>query len=213
MGLAGKAYTGGSWGEQAWERYLIRAETRNVKFDELYETFRNHPQRNRLIAQEMGWTENMRVCGGAEGLCSTCKRRTGCEVYAMLHVIAEPETAQSDPQVAALCAGFDELEHIPAFVAARALAEALETIARREAYREPACMAEQAMLHIAEGHGIGYRRDAVAGNVVSCRHAQRNLQDCITRLDALNAVFLSSKARKALHGLEQRIAELRSRMA
>ena len=213
MGRDGKAYAGVPWGERAWERYLLRAETRNVKFDELYETLRDHPQRNSLIASEMGWTENMRVCGGAEGLCSTCGRRLSCEVYAMLHVIAEPEAAQSDPEVAALCGGFEELEHIPAFTAARTLAEALETAAERSDYREPARMAEQAMLHIAEGHGIGYRRNAVAGNVVSCRRAQQSLQECIARLNALNAPALRSKAENALRRLDQRIAELRRRMA
>ena len=44
------------WDEYDWERFLQQQEQRTEKYMELLEKYLNHPQRDELIAREMGWT-------------------------------------------------------------------------------------------------------------------------------------------------------------
>lgn len=44
------------WDEYDWERFLQQQELRTEKYMELLERYMNHPQRDELIAREMGWT-------------------------------------------------------------------------------------------------------------------------------------------------------------
>lgn len=44
------------WDEYEWERFLQQQELRTEKYMDLLEKYINHPQRDELIAQEMGWT-------------------------------------------------------------------------------------------------------------------------------------------------------------
>lgn len=44
------------WDEYDWERCLQQQEQRTEKYMELLEKYRNNPQRDELIAREMGWT-------------------------------------------------------------------------------------------------------------------------------------------------------------
>ena len=44
------------WDEYDWERFLQQQELRTEKYMELLEKYLNHPQRDELIAKEMGWT-------------------------------------------------------------------------------------------------------------------------------------------------------------
>lgn len=43
------------WDEYDWERFLQQQELRTEKYMELLEKYMNHPNRDELIAQEMGW--------------------------------------------------------------------------------------------------------------------------------------------------------------
>lgn len=43
------------WDEYAWERFLQQQERRTDKYMELLEKYMDHPQRDEIIAQEMGW--------------------------------------------------------------------------------------------------------------------------------------------------------------
>ena len=43
------------WNEQQWERFIQRSEARSARFEELLETLMYHPDRETLIAKEMGW--------------------------------------------------------------------------------------------------------------------------------------------------------------
>src|SRR4051812_40450538 len=44
------------WDEYDWERFLQQQELRTEKYMELLEKYLNHPERDELIAREMGWT-------------------------------------------------------------------------------------------------------------------------------------------------------------
>lgn len=44
------------WDEYDWERFLQEQERRTEKYLELIEKYMNHPDRDEIIAREMGWT-------------------------------------------------------------------------------------------------------------------------------------------------------------
>jgi hypothetical protein len=44
------------WDEYEWERFLQQQDHRTEKYMELLEKYLDHPQRDQIIAQEMGWT-------------------------------------------------------------------------------------------------------------------------------------------------------------
>jgi hypothetical protein len=50
------AYDGAPKDEFEWELFLRASDRRTTKLGELMEKFHNHPDRDRLIAREMGWT-------------------------------------------------------------------------------------------------------------------------------------------------------------
>jgi hypothetical protein len=52
------------WDEYDWERFLQQQEQRTEKYMELLEKYLKHPQRDELIAREMGWTHLLNGDGG-----------------------------------------------------------------------------------------------------------------------------------------------------
>src|SRR5947207_13435528 len=44
------------WDEYAWERFLQEQERRTEKYMGLIEKYMDHPDRDEIIAREMGWT-------------------------------------------------------------------------------------------------------------------------------------------------------------
>ncbi len=45
------------WDEYEWERFLQQQDHKTEKYMELLEKYLDHPQRDQLIAREMGWTQ------------------------------------------------------------------------------------------------------------------------------------------------------------
>src|SRR3954470_15548041 len=45
------------WDEYDWERFLQQQDHKTEKYMELLEEYLDHPQRDQIIAQEMGWTQ------------------------------------------------------------------------------------------------------------------------------------------------------------
>lgn len=45
------------WSEERWEREFKRNDARADRFGELLETFMDHPDRDELVAREMGWDD------------------------------------------------------------------------------------------------------------------------------------------------------------
>src|SRR6266700_7754205 len=53
-------YEGGSehmWDEYDWERFLQQQDQKTEKYMQLLETYLDDPQRDEIIAREMGWTQ------------------------------------------------------------------------------------------------------------------------------------------------------------
>nr|MBA2432692.1 hypothetical protein [Chthoniobacterales bacterium] len=45
------------WDEYEWERFLRQQDHKTEKYMELLEKYLDHPQRDQIIAREMGWTQ------------------------------------------------------------------------------------------------------------------------------------------------------------
>ena len=46
-----------AWDEYEWERFLQQQDHKTEKYMELLEKYLDHPQRDQIIAKEMGWTQ------------------------------------------------------------------------------------------------------------------------------------------------------------
>ncbi|MEP6937410.1 MAG: hypothetical protein ABI871_05010 [Chthoniobacterales bacterium] len=46
-----------AWDEYQWERFLQQQDHKTEKYMELLEKYLDHPQRDQIIAREMGWTQ------------------------------------------------------------------------------------------------------------------------------------------------------------
>jgi len=174
------------WDENDWERFLQRADARTAKFQELFETLVHHPHRDRLIAHEMGWEEDLEECGGTASKCSSCDKRFDCEAYEMLRLMSEPECLDNDPDAEDLVSCFEQLREIPAYVRAQDFATRLEDLLERrmqkwnedEDARRAVFAAQMVSAQVAGGHGIGYERDSLCGNIANCKRALRSLAAC-----------------------------------
>ncbi|MDQ6860842.1 MAG: hypothetical protein M3032_06770, partial [Verrucomicrobiota bacterium] len=46
-----------AWDEYDWERFLQQQDQKTEKYMELLEKYLDHPQRDQIIAREMGWSQ------------------------------------------------------------------------------------------------------------------------------------------------------------
>jgi len=191
-----------AWDEEDWERFFQRAEARVAKYQELRETLRDHPRRDELIAREMGWERAFVDCRGAGADCRRCEHRHDCEPYEMFRLTAEPANMEEDPDARELVAAFRQVRRIPAYRLAEAFAEHLEGALRTALGHAPAdeetratlLSAQMVSAQIAGGHGIGYGRDALCGNIANCKRALRSLSECLAGVASLEARAVLSAA-------------------
>jgi hypothetical protein len=45
------------WDEYQWERFLQEQDRKTEQYFQLFEKYQNHPQRDEIIAREMGWSD------------------------------------------------------------------------------------------------------------------------------------------------------------
>jgi hypothetical protein len=219
----------GEWDENDWERFLQRADARTAKFQELFETLAHHPHRDHLIAREMGWEEELKECGGAASKCPSCDKRFTCEAYEMLRLMSEPERLDDDPDAADLVSCFEQLREIPAYVCAQDFATQLEDLLERrtqrwngdEEARRALFAAQMVSAQVAGGHGIGYERDSLCGNIANCKRALRSLQACREQFPILqqrglilpdDLLTLSAQAEQVSAEIRRWIENLRARI-
>ena len=48
-----------TWDEYDWERFLQQQDHKTEKYMELLEKYLDDPQRDQIIAREMGWTQSL----------------------------------------------------------------------------------------------------------------------------------------------------------
>ena len=197
------------WDEDDWEDFLARQDALNAKYEELYETLRDHPERDELIAREMHWNFPEDLFGSYP---------------------EDDEPLDDEGEGDATDDFGDEFAAVPVYGMAQdyALAVDRQLTARlrdRVATDEDARPARQAALSIpagiAGGHSIGYERDSLCGNIACCKRALASLGESLEGLLALRnrgtllpaeADVLLQRGRELGEAIAQRIEELRLRV-
>ena len=165
------------WHEDDWEGFLLRQDALNAKYQELFETLRDHPDRDEIIAREMHWILPDDVGQPADD-----------------DDEAEPFDPGLEDPFDSEEAFIADLDNIAAYREAQDFALLVDrqlTSRLRERMTEDADAVEAVRAavdvtdHIANGHGIGYERDTLCGNIACCNRAARSLRECLDGLLAL----------------------------
>lgn len=170
------------WDEEDWEFFLERKELQALKYEELYETLQGDPLCERKVAEELGWGELIEPCVRENRRCDECLDRSFCQPKLSVPVSSSSEAL------------YNSYEQIPAFKSARKFfclvkkhfgAEGKTPEERRllQAASLPPAM-------IASGHGLGYGRSTLCGNIALCKRALIRVEEALEILE--EAYFLSA---------------------
>ncbi|NQT87358.1 hypothetical protein HQ560_11370 [bacterium] len=171
------------WDEDDWEQFLLRQDALNAKYQELYETLRCHPERDEIIAREMNWNLPPDIDdddalfdddlddltdeqGCDEESCSGCNSFMEEDAMYGLDDIPVYELAQE----------------FAADLEGRVAPFALDDESREDEIMAVTQIAYDVPARIVNGHGIGYERDALCGNIACCKRALASLNECVDGL-------------------------------
>ena len=185
------AYDGEPKDEFEWELFLRASDRRTTKLGELMEKYHNHPDRDRVIAREMGWTHIAEMLDAeAESGSDEISDDEAENVEDICWDEAELETVEMDP---------DPLEH-PLVARLRERSVTLMKLAKDQPGNDLAEMVAGFIAigpKIAGSLGIGMRRSKVD-------HMLNGL--VVAKLK--RALGELSRALNAAHRLQQKKAEL-----
>jgi hypothetical protein len=227
------------WTEQEWERFIEKADARSARYQELFETLLDHPQRDKLIRKEMGWKFDPELEAELERM--EQEHAAEAEEWDEADDEAEPPEADGGSEASDEEAEdeepFAEYERemmaIPAYaramLAAERIGEGLQEVAKRletagqedEDLSDAAAQMMVATAKIANGHGMGYEDEVLCGNIVQCKRALAAALTCERALGSLmkrgllssgGGKKLLAEAEAARLAIEARIVELRKRV-
>lgn len=78
-----------AWDEYEWERFLQQQDQKTEKYMELLEKYLDHPQRDQIIAREMGWSQLVNSDDWSEEVDAMLAEESGS--------VDDGETVESDP--------------------------------------------------------------------------------------------------------------------
>jgi hypothetical protein len=179
----------GDWDEEDWERFLQKADVRTAKYLELFETLHNHPDCDNLIAKEMGWSHKYEDCDYNNGSCDNCGKRDECRIYEINQIFDNSteydETIERD---------VEDVKNIIAYKKSYELYIKLSKYFRNregvdadEDFLEAISASSKISAKIAGGHGMGYERDSLCGNIANCKRSLKNARICVYSLEIVRA--------------------------
>jgi hypothetical protein len=186
---------------------MQKSDVRSAKFGELFETFIDHPDRDEIIAREMGWEFLRKDPNWAENITFD---------ESLDDSFDEAEDADSDAsEDMDLDEEFrrdrDELESIEAYSASYRwglkVHDELQPFCDTDDVQTGDLVVDalacfEVAAKIAGGHGMGYEDEVVCGNIVCCKRA---IEAADTSLEALET--LKSCAILAADAADRLIAE------
>ena len=204
------------WTEEEWEKFMERSDIRAAKYGELLETFMDDPNRDEIIAREMGWDEPDDEDAAAD--------------VELMNSITE--AAIHDEEIEELMRRrHEDLHALPAYSQGYEFGlrchNALRPYVQEEEYPPDddliAAFSESLIIaaKIAGGHGMGYDDHTLCGNIVCCKRSLAAANKCLTALESLKARGrvpsevldpLIAECREVRLLVEQHIADLRSRV-
>lgn len=182
-------YEDDDWGEEDWERFLQKADVRTAKYLELFETLHNHPDCDNLIAKEMGWSHKYEGCDYKDEPCSNCGERNECRIYEINQIFDNAiecnETTESD---------VEDIKNIHAYRKSYELYIKLSRYFKNrkemdadEDVLEAISASSKVPAKIAGGHGMGYEKDTLCGNIANCKRSLKNARICVYSLEIVKA--------------------------
>jgi hypothetical protein len=204
------------WTEEEWERLLRSSELRAARFEELFETLENHPDRDRIIAEEMGWDPEL--------LCEDPEQDAAEEFEEELEPDEEWEEEDRRQQAA--------LESMPAYAEAqdwsakaysslRTFLEAAEEVDADDPLAIACCHPHIVPAKLCAGHSMGYDDDVLCGNIVYCKRALKAARESVAAMEQLAEsgtvpehliLPLIEQGNRVIRLVEEHIAELRARV-
>lgn len=229
------------WTEEQWEAFMKESDVRADRHGELLETSIDDPDRHEKIAREMGWLDNDDDEEEERDDDYEMFDEEDAAFELEDHDIPMSEALESDNEGAEEDDDdFDnprarrdrEMEGIPAYVIAsqvgEEIADALDPWLKRKPQIDDDGRLGEAFIgchitaaKIAGGHGMGYDDDVLCGNIVNCKrglagaHQSRKALVSLRDDKILPAKVvdpLLSRLDQVIKAVEERIAELRSRV-
>jgi len=220
------------WNEEQWERFMKRSEARADRFGELLETLIDHPDRDRIIAREMGWEEHDEESGDQGETAAFDALADEPPSLEELDAVASDDE-DADPITGVRIS--EPVENIPAYKLAYTVGlevhRGLEPYLHKLSENDSSEAAERLTsaygnsmvpgAKIAGGHGIGYEDDAICGHIVNLRKGLAAGQAACEDLKWLGehghlpadlAARLCARLDEVLTALQERIAALRARV-
>lgn len=177
------------WDEEDWERFLQKADVRNAKYMELFETLHNHPDCDDLIAKEMGWDHKYEDCDDKNISCDDCEKNNECHIYEINQIFDNSiechEATERD---------VEDVKKITAYkrsyefcIRIREYFKNNRGIETDENTRDAIIASSIVPVKIAGGHGMGYEKDSLCGNIANCKRSLKNASKCIYLLEVVRA--------------------------
>ncbi len=179
-------YEGDDWDEEDWERFLQKADVRTAKYLELFETLNTHPDCDKLIAKEMGWDHKYEDCNFNNKSCDNCGKRDECHIYEVNQIfdnaIEYDETAECDvKKITAYNKSYKLYTKLSEYFNNRKGVNADEDVL------DAISASSMIPAKIAGGHGMGYEKDSLCGNIANCKRSLKNARKCIYMLEIVRA--------------------------
>ncbi len=182
-------YRDDSWNEEDWERFLKKVDVRAAKYLELFETLHDHPECDNIIAEEMGWNQKYEDCGYGNDSCGNCEKSNECYIYEINQMFGKSvdfdELTGRDT---------DDVKKITAYKRSYELYIRLNKYFENNSEKDAAedvseAISASAMVSakIAGGHGMGYEKDLLCGNIANCKRSLRSAKACIESLEMVRA--------------------------
>ncbi|MBT3878389.1 MAG: hypothetical protein HOI47_33040 [Candidatus Scalindua sp.] len=183
-------YEDDDWDEEDWERFLQKADVRTAKYLELFETLHNHPDCDTLIAKEMGWIHKYEGCVYNDNeSCDSCEKRGECRIYEINQIFDNSTEYEETIE--------GEVEDVKNIVAYKKSYEFYIKLSKYFKNREGVGTDEDILdaisassiipAKIAGGHGMGYERDMLCGNIANCKRSLKNAKICVYMLEIVRA--------------------------
>ncbi len=179
-------YEGDDWDEEDWERFLQKVDVRTAKYLELFETLNTHPDCDKLIAKEMGWDHKYEDCNYKNKSCDSCGMRDECHIYDVNQIfdnaVEYDETTESDVKnIVAYNKSYKLYIKLSKYFKDRKGVNADEDVL------EAVSASSVIPAKIAGGHGMGYEKDTLCGNIANCKRSLKNARKCIYMLEIVRA--------------------------
>ncbi len=178
----------GTWNEDEWEAFMTWADSCTARYERLLTNFVPGRVDLSALAKEMVEDDLFEGCDNPEG-CSSCSDRDDCEFYLVVQ-LADMKRGSAPSIDDELAEKFSVLRRIPAYVAAHEFSIKLQESFGEMKTGSPACgaaleAASMVPAQIAGGHGIGYSKESICGNIANCKRALSSLELCLESVKEL----------------------------